>query len=1101
MSHIVGTLQTSPVVTIGPDSGAPPSAPNTWSVNFAHIAAPTGTKFLILHFQNVKLPASNRLEVDLGYETDVFTSANGTEFWTRPVNVYTLPGGLVPIRYITNGASTGSAQLDRYGRGEQHAGESGHPSISNCDVFMKDTVYAEPTYDPYWFCAFPPNWENAACVASPDVRARVARSVGMIITVEKSDFSPYLIQVSTCSVTLVDADKVLTAGHCHTPEEALSSSVTFNYQTDCGGNRPMGYSPMFYKVVEVIAQQWDGSVHDFSLLRLAVAPPGIPSIQMRPDVPGLGEQVFGVHHPNAAVKKLSIPHPGFATVIGSSAFQVNVPSNFHVSGGSSGSGLFDTAGRIVGVLSDGDPCGRTSYPGPLKYFPTAQILKDLVPTPPPPITRDVMLVFDRSGSMSLDDGTGRTKIDAARDAVSLFVHLVRRGVGNRLGLVSFSTTASAPVDFDIAPETDATQATLIGPPPFSSGKVGALAPGGATSIGEGLDAARLQFPGPGANPRAILLMTDGLQNTPRMISDVQGALGEISVHAIGFGPESSIDGALLSDLAASHTGLYTRAQGALSLLKFYAHAFGNIFEAGVLFDPEYDIGDGQRTGTPVTFQVCGEEKITITVGWDRADSFLLIQVTTPGGADILQGSPGVESASGRTWTYMRFDLPYGGERDGTWTVVVFRPGQGEFPPPPPAMRYFINVIPTGGPRLYHVPDGRTYYTGDPINPLVAIRYANGSWPDVQDAAMTLTRPDASIGNILAKAGLGPPMTQDADTIPAIQATLLALEKASGKPVVQYVDTNISLSSGSDDTNGLFESSGVYGKSMKDELTVEGNYTFHAKVTYGTGCTATREVLWTVHVGVGIDGGNTVVTTQPGGTGPDGNPITHVTATPKDRYGNYLGPGRGGDFVPTGQPGTTVTGPVTDNGDGSYTVDISNDPSAGNPGIVITQPGHPPVVVPVPVPQPEARDLYIYSVKFLCGAQDECGCACPPVRPGKYATEINIHNYLDCEAAVRKNVIPMVFAGAAVAREPRVAGVKASEKIVVPPHSAVMDDCCRLAEMLLGGQPSPSMPLTIGILEIASTGALSVTAVYTVTEPKSGSVSVEVEQIQERRGRV
>lgn len=253
-------------------------------------------------------------------------------------------------------------------------------------------------------------------------------------------------------------------------------------------------------------------------------------------------------------------------------------------------------------------------------------------------------------------------------------------------------------------------------------------------------------------------MTDGLENTPRMIADVEGALAGINVHAIGFGSESSINGALLTSLATSHGGLYTRAQGALSLEKFYAHAFGNIFEAGIFFDPEYDLADGQRTGTPVTFNVCGEERITVVVGWSRADSFLLIQVTTPGGVNIFEGSPGVESASGRTWAFLRFDLPHGGERDGAWQVVVYRPGQGEFPPPAPAMRYFINVIPSGGPRLYHLPDNRTYYTGDAINPRVAIRFANGSWPEVHNVAMTLTRPDAGVGNILTKAGLRAPVT-------------------------------------------------------------------------------------------------------------------------------------------------------------------------------------------------------------------------------------------------------------------------------------------------------------------------------------------------------
>src|SRR5689334_3239213 len=91
MSHVVGTVQfVMPGAVIGPDSGAIPISPNTWALDFAHTPAPTGTKFLILHFSGAQLPASNRLEVDLGYDTDVFTSADGADFWTRPVNVYAL---------------------------------------------------------------------------------------------------------------------------------------------------------------------------------------------------------------------------------------------------------------------------------------------------------------------------------------------------------------------------------------------------------------------------------------------------------------------------------------------------------------------------------------------------------------------------------------------------------------------------------------------------------------------------------------------------------------------------------------------------------------------------------------------------------------------------------------------------------------------------------------------------------------------------------------------------------------------------------------------------------------------------------------------------
>ena len=87
MSHRTGTLQTViPTLQIGPDTGDPATVGNTWEQTFAHVPAPTGTKLLILHFQNVDLPPGNRLEVDLGYDTDVFTSADGDQFWTRPVN-------------------------------------------------------------------------------------------------------------------------------------------------------------------------------------------------------------------------------------------------------------------------------------------------------------------------------------------------------------------------------------------------------------------------------------------------------------------------------------------------------------------------------------------------------------------------------------------------------------------------------------------------------------------------------------------------------------------------------------------------------------------------------------------------------------------------------------------------------------------------------------------------------------------------------------------------------------------------------------------------------------------------------------------------------
>ncbi len=141
---------------------------------------------------------------------------------------------------------------------------------------------------------------------------------------------------------------------------------------------------------------------------------------------------------------------------------------------------------------------------------------------------------------------------------------------------------------------------------------------------------------------------------------------------------------------------------------------------------------------------------------------------------------------------------------------------------------------------------------------------------------------------------------------------------------------------------------------------------------------------------------------------------------------------------------------------------------------------------------------VYSVKFVCGEQQECGCECTPVRPGKYATEINIHNYSLKEVRVVKRFIPVVLAGAPIGREPRVAASRAEDKIVLPPQSATMDDCCRISTLLFGGDPPSPMPLTIGLLEITASAPIAVTAVYTTSglEPESG-VSMRVEQIARR----
>lgn len=151
-------------------------------------------------------------------------------------------------------------------------------------------------------------------------------------------------------------------------------------------------------------------------------------------------------------------------------------------------------------------------------------------------------------------------------------------------------------------------------------------------------------------------------------------------------------------------------------------------------------------------------------------------------------------------------------------------------------------------------------------------------------------------------------------------------------------------------------------------------------------------------------------------------------------------------------------------------------------------------VQITVP-PCAPKLFVYAVKFVCGVQPECDCECAPVQPGNYSTEINIHNYSSNEVTVVKRFVPVVLAGAPAGREPRVAAPRAEDKIVLPPHTATMDDCCRITELLFGAPVASPVPLTIGFLELTASADIAVTAVYTTSGLTSQGVSISVDQIE------
>ncbi len=142
--------------------------------------------------------------------------------------------------------------------------------------------------------------------------------------------------------------------------------------------------------------------------------------------------------------------------------------------------------------------------------------------------------------------------------------------------------------------------------------------------------------------------------------------------------------------------------------------------------------------------------------------------------------------------------------------------------------------------------------------------------------------------------------------------------------------------------------------------------------------------------------------------------------------------------------------------------------------------------------------FVYSVKFVCGLQVVPSLQFPPphepsVKPGNYATAINVHNYHNVQVVLR-------LKKAVIARPESVMPRGPISKLVtgepIDADRALTVDCNEIA-LLYSGVTLP--PFIEGFVEIVSPLQLSVVAVYTTqtcTNPVNkcsilGDLAIEV----------
>jgi len=299
------------------------------------------------------------------------------------------------------------------------------------------------------------------------------------------------------------------------------------------------------------------------------------------------------------------------------------------------------------------------------------------PVTPPSST---VLVMDVSGSMQDQDITGKTKIEAAKDAARKFVDMFaheneKMGANHQLAIVTFSSSAS----IELQLTNDANQARRI---------IDRISAGGGTNMAQGLSLANdVLMKADSKSKKIIILLSDGVptvsasgeSGSPEELKRevllgpvAEAALSGHCIYVVGFGipgkgqkSESSIDQTFLATLAlASGCGQYYTAVSADQLSNIYVQlrhqSLGQILK-------QYDgqVRQGEIINIGKVSVPPNQKELHTTVSW--SGSKLEVILTDPKGSKVNDNYPGAAVAVYPNLVYVIVLNPLPGD----WHVEVF----------------------------------------------------------------------------------------------------------------------------------------------------------------------------------------------------------------------------------------------------------------------------------------------------------------------------------------------------------------------------------------------------------------------------------------------
>ena len=530
---------------------------------------------------------------------------------------------------------------------------------------------------------------------------------------------------------------------------------------------------------------------------------------------------------------------------------------------------------------------------------------------------DIVPVLDHSGSMSGYTSSSNTdrKIDILKEASHHFVDMMAGDGNHQFGLVKFSTTASTP--YPLQPFTDASK-------PGIHTIIDGLSPTNLTAIGSGLTHAVDQFitNGNAEHRRVVLLVTDGMENQTPWIADVQPDLIDqnVAVYPLGLGYSSNINETKLINLANATGGDYRITDDDLIFRKYFIEVLCEAAEWSVVNDPIFEVSANQQT--TLASSVCSEDKqVIFTVYWSDYDNAVEFTVKAPDG-HIYAANP---SATAYTfegkprYAFFKFDLSKipAARRNGTWTMQM--KGKAGSLPTGKKVRLSASVLAKEGAKMTVGLDNPWVLTGN--RNLIQVKLGHrGKMLKNAVVKAYLDRPEKGLGNILRYNPVKLSKVTMAKTLTASDRTPLqlkteTLQKKLGANFMPRTQEIVRLYD--DGTHGdLKKGDGIYSATLMNTK-VPGLYNLRIVVNAEiNGKKTTREWTKTFQSKVDIDPRYSVKDLKVLSLTKRENKY-QLTIAPKDRFGNFMGPGHTISVINI--DGKRMV--LTDNLDSTYTLDL------------------------------------------------------------------------------------------------------------------------------------------------------------------------------------